>query len=34
MKHMVNKTVGSVLVGSAILLAAGFLLGLPFNLFM
>jgi hypothetical protein len=34
MKHILNKTVGTILVGSAILLGAGFLLGLPFNFFM
>jgi hypothetical protein len=34
MKHIVNRTMGTILVGTAILLAAGFLLALPFNLFM
>lgn len=34
MGNIVNKTVGTILVGTAILLAAGFALGLPFNLFM
>ena len=34
MGNMINKTMGTILVGTAILLAAGFLLGLPFNLFM
>lgn len=31
---MINKTMGTILVGSAILLAAAFLVALPFNLFM
>jgi hypothetical protein len=34
MKNVVNKTVGTILVGTAIILAAGFVLALPFNLFM
>lgn len=34
MKNVLNKTVGTVLVGAAILLAAGFVIALPFNLFM
>lgn len=34
MKNVVNKTVGTILVGAAIILAAGFVLALPFNLFM
>lgn len=34
MKNMLNKTVGTILVGAAIVLAAGFVLALPFNLFM
>jgi hypothetical protein len=34
MKHVVNKVMGSVLVGTAILLAIGAVVGLPFNLFM
>ena len=34
MKHIVNKSVGTILVGTAIVLAAGFALALPFNLFM
>lgn len=31
---MINKTMGTILVGTAILLAAAFLVALPFNLFM
>lgn len=31
MKNVVNKTVGTVLVGTAIVLGAAFLLALPFN---
>lgn len=34
MGNIINKTVGTILVGSAILLAAGFVLGIPFNFFM
>jgi hypothetical protein len=34
MKNVINKTVGTILVGSAIILAAGFALGIPFNFFM
>jgi len=34
MRNLLNKTVGTILVGAAILLGAGFLLGLPFNFFM
>lgn len=34
MKNILNKTVGTILVGTAIVLAAGFVLALPFNLFM
>lgn len=34
MKNVLNKTVGTVLVGSAIILAAAFALALPFNFFM
>ncbi len=34
MKNVINKTVGTVLVGTAIILAAGFLLAIPFNFFM
>jgi ABC-type phosphate transport system permease subunit len=34
MKHMVNKTVGTVLVGTAIVLAAAFVIAIPFGLFM
>lgn len=31
---MVNKTMGTILVGTAILLAAAFVIAVPFNLFM
>jgi hypothetical protein len=34
MGKIINKTVGTLLVGTAIVLAAGFVLGLPFNFFM
>lgn len=34
MGNIFNKTVGGILVGAAIILAAGFVLGLPFNFFM
>lgn len=34
MKNVLNKTVGTVLVGSAIILAAAFALAIPFNFFM
>ncbi len=34
MANILNKTVGTLLVGAAIILGAGFVLGLPFNLFM
>ena len=34
MGNILNKTVGTILVGTAIVLAAGFALGLPFNFFM
>ena len=34
MKEIINKTVGTILVGSAIFLAAAFVLALPFNLIM
>lgn len=34
MSKILNKTVGTILVGTAIVLAAGFVLGIPFNLFM
>lgn len=34
MKNILNKTVGTVLVGTAIVLAAAFALAIPFNLFM
>lgn len=30
---MLNKTMGTILVGTAIILAAGFLIALPFNFF-
>jgi len=31
---MLNKTMGTILVGTAIILAAAFVIALPFNLFM
>jgi hypothetical protein len=31
MKHVTNKVVGTILVGTAIVLAAFFLVGIPFN---
>jgi hypothetical protein len=31
---MVNKTVGTILVGSAIILAVAFVVAIPFNFFM
>jgi hypothetical protein len=31
---MLNKTMGTILVGTAIVLAAAFVIALPFNLFM
>lgn len=31
---MVNKTVGTILVGTAIVLAIAFVVAIPFNLFM
>lgn len=31
---MINKTMGTILVGTAILLAAAFVIAVPFNLFM
>ncbi len=34
MGNIVNKAVGTLLVGTAIILGAGFLFGLPFNFFM
>jgi hypothetical protein len=34
MGNLLNKTVGTILVGAAIILGAGFVLGLPFNFFM
>lgn len=34
MKNIVNKTFGTILVGTAIILAAAFGLAIPFNLFM
>jgi hypothetical protein len=34
MGNLINKTVGTILVGAAILLGAGFVFGLPFNFFM
>ena len=34
MKQVVNKTVGTVLVGAAIVLAVFFLVGIPFNFIM
>jgi hypothetical protein len=34
MGNLINKTVGSILVGAAIILGAAFVLALPFNLFM
>lgn len=34
MKNVLNKTVGTILVGAAIVLAVAFGVALPFNLFM
>jgi hypothetical protein len=34
MGNIINKTLGTILVGTAIVLGAGFLLGIPFNFFM
>ncbi len=34
MGNIINKTFGTILVGAAITLGAGFLFGLPFNFFM
>lgn len=34
MKNLINKSVGTVLVGAAIVLAAAFVIAIPFNLFM
>lgn len=34
MANIINKTVGTILVGTAIVLAAGFVLAIPFGLFM
>lgn len=34
MKNIINKSVGTVLVGAAIILAAAFAIAIPFNLFM
>jgi hypothetical protein len=34
MANLLNKTLGTILVGAAIILGAGFVLGLPFNFFM
>lgn len=34
MANILNKTVGTILVGAAILLGAGFVFGLPFNFFL
>lgn len=31
---MLNKTMGTILVGTAIILAAAFLVAIPFNFFM
>lgn len=31
---MLNKTMGTILVGTAIILAAAFVIAVPFNLFM
>lgn len=31
---MLNKTMGTILVGTAIVLAAAFIIAVPFNLFM
>lgn len=31
---MINKTMGTILVGTAIVLAAAFVIAVPFNLFM
>lgn len=31
---MINKTMGTLLVGTAIVLAAAFVIAIPFNLFM
>jgi hypothetical protein len=31
MSHILNKVIGTILVGAAIILGAGFVLGLPFN---
>lgn len=31
---MLNKTVGTILVGTAIILAIAFVVAIPFNLFM
>ena len=31
---MINKTMGTILVGTAIILAAAFVIAVPFNLFM
>lgn len=34
MGNLLNKTVGTILVGTAIVLAAAFALAIPFNFFM
>jgi hypothetical protein len=34
MGNILNKAIGTILVGAAIILGAGFVLGLPFNFFM
>lgn len=34
MKNVLNKTVGTILVGAAILIGVGLVIALPFNLFM
>lgn len=34
MGNFINKTFGTILVGAAIILAACFVLGIPFNFFM
>jgi hypothetical protein len=34
MGNIINKIFGTILVGAAIILGAGFVLGIPFNFFM